>query len=127
MRVYAFDVDHTLEVSNGPVTLQSLVALRNEGHVVGLCGNWGVFFNAVPNWYNLIQFFNYGQVKNVFLHELKTRFIPGAEDYVMVGNIGLIDERTFHISATGGSDDMSQALGANWRFLTEKQFSLGQR
>jgi hypothetical protein len=38
MRVYAFDVDETLEVSTGPVQLFDLVQLREHGHIVGLCG-----------------------------------------------------------------------------------------
>ncbi len=41
MAVYAFDVDDTLEVSEGPVKLSDLVDLREHGHIVGLCGNWG--------------------------------------------------------------------------------------
>lgn len=126
MKVYAFDVDDTLEVSNGPVTVSQLVQLRQQGHVVGLCGNWGVFFIRVPEWYQLIQFFNYGQVKNVFLSELK-RMIPGADEYVMVGNIGHLDAATYGIPPTGGSDDMSQAAGAGWRFIKESDFHLGTR
>jgi hypothetical protein len=40
MKVYAFDVDETLYLSHGPVQWEALVALRAEGHVLGLCGNW---------------------------------------------------------------------------------------
>jgi hypothetical protein len=43
MVVYAFDVDETLEVSNGPVKLLDLAKLREQGHIVGLCGNWAAF------------------------------------------------------------------------------------
>lgn len=127
MKVYAFDVDDTLEVSNGPVKVSAIADLRQAGHVVGICGNWNVFFQCVPSWYNLIHFFNYGQLKNVFLFEVKTRYIPNAEDYIMVGNVGPLDARTYNIPVTGGSDDMSQALAAGWRFMTEKAFSLGER
>lgn len=126
MKVYAFDVDDTLEVSGGPVTLGSLVDLRKEGHVVGLCGNWQRFFATVPQWFNLLQFFNYGQVKNVFLWELK-HYIGGAEEYVMVGNVGPLDSKTTGIPMTGGSDDLSQARAAGWRFLTEREFAEGAR
>jgi hypothetical protein len=37
MKLYAFDVDDTLEISNGPVRLADIQALRNSGHIVGLC------------------------------------------------------------------------------------------
>ena len=39
---YAFDVDDTLEVSGGPVSVQSIADLKRAGDVVGLNGNWGV-------------------------------------------------------------------------------------
>jgi hypothetical protein len=31
MKLYAFDVDDTLEISNGPVRLADMQALRNSG------------------------------------------------------------------------------------------------
>ena len=40
MKIYAFDVDDTLEVSGGPVSIVSVRSLRPEGHIVGLNGNW---------------------------------------------------------------------------------------
>ena len=54
--LYAFDVDHTLEVSDGPVPIAALRALREEGHIVGLCGNWAVFVRAVPEWHRMVSF-----------------------------------------------------------------------
>ena len=42
MRLYAFDVDDTLELSGGPVRLSDVVRLRRDGHIVGLCGNWAI-------------------------------------------------------------------------------------
>jgi hypothetical protein len=47
MKLYAFDVDDTLEISNGPVCLADMQALRNSGHIIGLCGNWG--FSRAPS------------------------------------------------------------------------------
>ena len=35
-----FDVDGTLEVSGGPVSIVSVGSLKAEGHIVGLNGNW---------------------------------------------------------------------------------------
>ena len=40
MKIYAFDVDDTLEVSSGPVSILSVGSLKAEGHIVGLNGNW---------------------------------------------------------------------------------------
>ena len=40
MKIYAFDVDDTLEVSGGPVSIVSVGSLKAEGHIVGLNGNW---------------------------------------------------------------------------------------
>ena len=53
MVVYAFDVDETLEVSNGPVQLFDLVKLREYGHIVGLCGNWAMVTRHCPDWHHI--------------------------------------------------------------------------
>lgn len=124
-KIYAFDVDETLEISNGPVTLAMLMQLRVEGHIVGLCGNWGLFLNRVDGWQHLISFYNAGQVKNVFLWELR-KHAP-ADEYIMVGNVGPLCSRTYNVPQTGGSDDMSQAAGAGWRFIREIDFANGAR
>lgn len=123
--VYAFDVDDTLDISGGPISLQAMMQLRVEGHIVGICGNWHLFLQKVNGWHHLISFFNYGQIKNVFLFEMK-QIIP-ADGYVMVGNVGPLCARTFNIPRTGGSDDMSQALAAGWRFIKEVDFANGAR
>ena len=39
MKIYAFDVDDTLEVSGGPISIVSVGNLKPEGHIVGLNGN----------------------------------------------------------------------------------------
>ena len=56
MAVYAFDVDETLEVSQGPVKLSDLVKLREHGHIVGLCGNWGMVTLHCPDWHHICSF-----------------------------------------------------------------------
>lgn len=124
MKVYAFDVDDTLEVSSGPVLLKSLMDLRVEGHIVGICGNWALFVQ-IPGWQHLISFFNCGQIKNVYMFELKQRV--KAEEYIMVGNIGPLCSKTYNLPQTGGSDDMSQAQAAGWRFIKESDFAAGAR
>jgi hypothetical protein len=39
MKIYAFDVDDTLEVSGGPISIASVGSPKPQGHVVGLNGN----------------------------------------------------------------------------------------
>ena len=116
MIVFAFDVDETLEISGGPVTLQSMMDLRIAGHIVGVCGNMQVFC-SVPGWHHLISFLGQSFLaKEVFLHGLKIN-IP-ADDYVMVGNI---------MGVTGASDDQGAAARAGWRFISEREFAEGKR
>lgn len=117
MNIYAFDVDETLDVSAGPVTLQMMMDLRIAGHIVGLCGNWAVFCQRVSGWQHLISFMNAGAPdKETHLQQLKM-YIP-ANDYVMVGNI---------LGVSGASDDMGAAQRAGWRFIKESDFAAGAR
>lgn len=117
MKVYAFDIDETLEVSGGPVTIQMMVDLRNQGNIIGLCGNWAAFVQRVAGWHTLISFHNAGTPnKETHLTDIK-RYTP-AEDYVMVGNI---------LGVTGASDDQGAAQRAGWRFISERDFANGIR
>jgi hypothetical protein len=116
--VFAFDVDHTLEVSDGPVTVAALRELVEQGQVVGLCGNWAVFVRAVPDWQRVVSFLGpLGITKAEFLIQL--RLHVAARDYVMVGN----DPDTGH----GSSLDRSAATEAGWRFVLERDFAAGAR
>lgn len=116
--LFAFDVDDTLEVSNGPVTVGALRELVAQGHIVGLCGNWAVFVRAVADWQRLISFLGpLGISKAEFLVQL--RLHVAAADYVMVGN----DPLTGH----GCSLDRSAADEAGWRFIIERDFATGKR
>jgi uncharacterized SAM-dependent methyltransferase len=117
-RLYAFDVDETLEVSSGPVPVTALSALRDEGHIVGLCGNWGVFVQAVPEWHRIVSFVGPLQLSKAdFLTQLRLHIRAG--DYVMVGN----DPRT----GWGTSADREAAERAGWRFIREAEFAAGAR
>ncbi len=129
--LYSFDVDETLEISRGPVRLQSLLDLRNEGHIVGICGNWGLFVK-IPGWQHLASFVNCSLVvdysgtilgdKGWFLAELK-KYIP-ADDYVHVGNeFG----RTNSLGVVCGSHDREAAEKAGYRFILEDDFAEGKR
>ena len=116
--VFAFDVDHTLEVSDGPVTVAALRELAEQGQVVGPCGNWAAFVRAVPDWQRVVSFLGpLGITKAEFLMQLRLH-VP-ATDYVMVGN----DPETGH----GSSPDRSAAAEAAWRFVLERDFAAGVR
>lgn len=38
--IIAFDCDGTLEISKGPIKLETLTRLKEEGFKVGIVGNW---------------------------------------------------------------------------------------
>jgi hypothetical protein len=115
--VYAFDVDDTLEVSNGPVKLADLAGLRERGQIVGLCGNWAMVTLHCSDWHRICSFIGpCGIEKHDFLRELR-QYIPG-DDYVMVGNI---------LGISGASDDRGAAERAGWRFIRESAFAAGAR
>jgi hypothetical protein len=117
MKIYAFDVDDTLEVSGGPITIVSIDRLKPEGHVVGLNGNWAVVVQSVPLWHRIFSFIGPMEMsKDIFLSQLKTYIC--ADDYVMVGNIQGI---------SGASDDEGAAALAGWRFIKESDFAAGAR
>ena len=78
--------DHTLEVSDGPVTIQQLVNLKMNGHIIGLNGNWALFTWKVRGWHSLISMMNVAIDKATFMSQIKT-YIP-ADRYVMIGNDG---------------------------------------
>ena len=117
MKIYAFDVDDTLEVSGGPVSLESVRSLKSEGHIVGLNGNWAVVVRSAPQWHRIFSFIGPMEMsKETFLNQLKTYI--RADDYAMVGNIkGL----------SGASDDQGAAHLAGWRFIKESDFAAGAR
>ena len=117
MNIYAFDVDETLNVSAGPVSLASIDEVKRRGDIVGLNGNWAVVVQTVPLWHRLFSFIGPMEMsKEIFLKQLKTYI--RADDYVMVGNIKGI---------SGASDDEGAAGSAGWRFIKESDFAAGVR
>lgn len=128
-----FDVDECLEISNGPVTLQSMMDLRIQGHIVGLCGNLTKFCCEVKGWEHLISFtMNFDTFralggllpKSVYLLAFKEVNFPLAEEYIMVGNIfGAKNSLGF----VCGSHDSEEAAKAGWRFIKEDSFAAGER
>lgn len=131
MKVYAFDVDETITVSDGPVTLQMMKGLRDQGHVVGLCGNLNAFCCRVEGWWEYVSFTlnfdtfpviggSYGSCfpKEVWLKLFQHTVFPTAEEYILVGNIQ---------GVSGASDDQGAAQRAGWRFIKESDFANGVR
>ena len=117
MKIYAFDVDDTLEVSGGPISIVSVGGLKAQGHIVGLNGNWAVVVQAVPVWHRIFSFIGPMEMsKDIFLNQLKTYI--RADDYIMVGNVKGI---------SGASDDRGAADLAGWRFIKESDFAAGAR
>jgi hypothetical protein len=117
MKIYAFDVDDTLEVSGGPISIVSIGELKSHGHIVGLNGNWAVVVQSVPLWHHIFSFIGPMEMsKDMFLNQLKTYI--RADDYIMVGNIK---------GVSGGSDDNGAADLAGWRFIKESDFAEGAR
>jgi hypothetical protein len=116
-RIYAFDVDDTIEQLAGPVTLAALEELRAAGHVIGLCGNWAAFCRRFPDWWRLVSFMNVSTSKEALLVELRAQ-LPDYDDYILVGNIP---------GVSGASDDSGAAARAGWRFIKESDFAAGAR
>ncbi len=135
VKVYALDVDECLEISNGPVTLASLLELREQGHVVGLCGNGRKFCDEVPEWWKYISFvlnYDLGPVmgfqgiigKDIWMRVFKETFYLHAEEYIMVGNeFGRVNS----LGHKCGSHDSWFAELAGWRFILEDDFANGNR
>ena len=122
-RVYAFDVDHTLEVSGGPVSLGQLLTLWAQGNIVGLCGNWAAVTASWTLWPTVCSFIGpMGISKVEFLKQIQM-YVPVGE-YILVGNdpLDFVVENRALIS-----NDVAAAAEAGWRFIPERQFALGVR
>lgn len=112
----AFDVDETLNISNGPINVKVIKILYDMNHIVGICGNWSHYVRTVPDWNKTVSFIGqmYGLVsKEAFLESLKQVIV--ADEYVMVGN----DPAHF-----GNSNDIEAARKAGWTFVREDEFKL---
>lgn len=124
-KVYSFDVDETLEISNGPIKIESLIELKNQGHIIGICGNIHPFCSKVEKWWEIISFtliydggpWNF-PLKEIQLEIFKKLTYKKADEYIMVGNIK---------NVSGSSDDKNAAEKAKWRFIKESDFAIGMR
>lgn len=117
-KVFAFDVDETLQISNGPISVNDIKTLYDAGHIVGICGNWSHFVRVVPDWERMVSFIGqfYGYTsKTVFLSQLKKAI--KASEYVMIGN----DPAHY-----GNSNDIEAANEAGWTFIREDKFNVNE-
>lgn len=136
MNIYAFDCDETLEISGGPVTIESLVTLRGDGHVLVVCGNWAHVTRtmalgptgdaAMKPWMTWHRLFScLGQIgisKSDYLRTL-SGFLPTFDDYVFVGN----DHSRPRNGGWSSPNDALFAVEAGWRFINETDFAEGAR
>ena len=75
MKIYAFDVDDTLEFSGGPISIVNVGNLKAQGHIVGLNGNWAAMVQTVPVWHRIFSFIGPMEMsKSIFLNQLKTTY-----------------------------------------------------
>lgn len=115
--LYAFDVDLTLNLRGGPVSLEQILVLREAGNIVGLCGNWAVVTLQWPEWYVVFSFLGpLGLSKADFLRQIR-QYVP-ADEYVMVGN---------DVANGISPNDALAAQEAGWRFIKEEAFADGAR
>jgi hypothetical protein len=117
-----FDVDETLEVSKGPVTLQMVLDLKLQGHIVGVIGNWAVLVNRFPQWHQVFSFLGpMAMTKENFMVML-AKYTP-ADEFIMVGN----DDRDPKWGTRPVSMDGRAAEDAGWKFISEDDFASGTR
>ena len=125
MKLYAFDCDETLQcaVSPGPVRIDDIRCLRDEGHTVGICGNWHWATHSIRDWRTLFTFLGpMGTDKPTMLRQLAQYLGDLHDDFVMVGND--------HANVTAqysSPDDALAAREAGWRFISERNFAAGVR
>ena len=116
MKLYAFDVDETLEISGGPVKFIDLVRLREQGHILALCGNWAVVTQGVHGWDMLFSAVGpLGCTKTEFLQQLR-KYVPATE-YFFIGN----DHSRGSYSSP---DDADHVKGTGFEFISELDFKI---
>lgn len=129
-RVYAVDVDDTLNLPGaphpGPINPQDLNYLMHQGNIVGIAGNHRIVFQFWPDWFKTICFFGgYPPPrKTQFLQEIKYSIQlgnPYITDFCMIGN----EHGNPYVSSNVNDDGYARLAG--WRFLSEWQFAKGAR
>jgi hypothetical protein len=131
--VWMFDCDDTLAIQGapfpGPVILNDIMTLRNEGCITGICGNYVVAMKFFPDWYKFFSMYGptkllspkpaEAQYKHLQLIDIRDDIV--AARYVMVGN------KRGAPGVRPTSQDNIQAKLAGWEFLSETEFARGKR
>lgn len=113
MKVYAFDVDETLESSGGPISTSELKRLRDAGHIVGIIGNTFGYINKVIDWHKTITFFNITYTfKHVQLIYIKQKI--KAQEYIFIGNT---------TPSNSPYSDRTEAEQAQWTFIDANDYN----
>ena len=97
-RIIAFDCDGTLEISNGPIPLDTLKEFQKKGWRVGICGNW----------------------KLAKLHIDSLDFYVGSPKTENLKQVGRDFELKIYVADT--PDDEKAAKEANWQFIYAQDF-----
>ena len=119
MKIYAFDVDDTMEMSGGPVTISMVENEYRAGNLIGLLGNWMLAIQSWSDWWIAISFLYFqgdspSGEKDYWMWVIKRAVI--AQEYVMVGNgPGL------------GYNDKAASERGGFRFISENDFARGER
>lgn len=127
-RVYGVDVDDTLAIGPhpGPVRIEDLEHLMNQGNIIGIIGNHRIVFAYWDRWWRTIAFFGGfpPPTKTAFMQEIKYSIQlgnPYIKDFCMIGNAAGNPNVSFQ------SNDDGYARLAGWRFIPEISFSQGVR
>ena len=139
-KLIAFDCDHTLSISEGPIPLESIIELKNHGAIVGICGNWPVVVKKFPNWHDYVSFmggvwnpYEWSQVDGPRIwcksfHLLQWKQYIKADDYVMVGNTSgssavIRCDSSTKFDETNITTDQTSAHKAGFKFIKESDFN----
>jgi hypothetical protein len=97
-KIIAFDCDGTLQISNGPVPVDTLKELQKKGWRVGICGNWKLAKKHIDS----LDFY-VGSPKTESLEQQGRNF-----------------ELKIYVADT--LEDEEAAREANWRFIYAQDF-----
>ena len=128
MKLYLFDYDGTLNLPShvmpGPIDIQDVVYLRNQGHAVGMMGDWQALIKNYPDWWKVFcsigPIEKMGPIAAAKAEDLTVmrKFFPRDWEIIMVGN---------RPGVHPVSNDSGAAAVAGVRFISETDFANGKR
>jgi hypothetical protein len=131
---YSFDVDDTLAIQGspypGPVTIYSVIELRNQGSPTGICGNFLNLFKYYPDAWKYFSFFQPTELQGSSIlahHEYKHLALIRIKQYIKASRYVMVGNRRGDPKVRPGSQDDVQAGLAKWEFIPEREFAAGKR